>query len=81
MILSSFFLTISLSIVLVGNKNDLNDDRVITSQEGKQAATEMHAEFVEITAKNHVAVTSLFHNLVLSTDKETNEKNSGCIIN
>lgn len=67
--------------MLVGNKNDLNDDRVITFQEGKQAATEMRAEFVEITAKNHVAVTSLFHSLVLSTDKETNEKTSGCIIN
>jgi len=45
-------------VLLVGNKTDLKDERVIQPDEGQQLAASMNAEYVEVTAKNNNAVSS-----------------------
>ena len=53
----------SIPTLLIGNKIDLQDKRRITNEEGRKLAKEMHAEFMETSAKlNNV---SLFVSLFL----------------
>ena len=48
--LNCFF---SVPIILVGNKSDLQSDRRVTSDEGKNLAAEMKAVFLETSAKEN----------------------------
>ena len=50
----------SMSIVLIGNKSDLNDQRQVTQEEGKQFALEQQIEFMEVSAKNNHNVVESF---------------------
>lgn len=43
----------SVPIILVGNKSDLQSDRRVTSDEGKNLAAEMKAVFLETSAKEN----------------------------
>ena len=47
------FIICSVPIVLVGNKNDLHNDRSVSVEEGKALAREMKAIFLETSAKEN----------------------------
>jgi len=51
-------------MILVGNKCDANDQRVITTDQGFNLATKFHAEFIESSAKNRVNVDEAFYQLI-----------------
>ena len=48
---------------LVGNKCDLETERVVSRLEGQQLADELHCEFLETSAKTSHNVDVLFHHL------------------
>ena len=48
---------------LVGTKCDLNDQRVVTVEEGEAKAKEINAHFIETSAKLNINVNELFLNI------------------
>jgi len=58
-------------IVLVGNKCDLPDQRVITTEQGEELAKKWNAAFVETSALTGLNVDKVFHELV----RKMNEAN------
>ena len=50
-------------IVLCGNKSDLDSDRVVTTDEGKQLAEEYGVQFFETSALTGANVEDMFTNL------------------
>ncbi|HUX99916.1 MAG TPA: GTP-binding protein [Candidatus Deferrimicrobium sp.] len=51
--------------ILVGNKADLTDQRVISEEEGKKLATELKAiEYIETSAKTGVQVEAAFEKII-----------------
>lgn len=44
-------------VILVGNKCDMEDERVISFERGKQLADQLGVEFFETSAKENVHVT------------------------
>ena len=58
-----FFFHFSVPVVLVGNKLDLQKERVVSTEEGKRLAESWGATFIETTAKKRdVSVTNLKKN-------------------
>uniref|UniRef100_V9KH02 Synaptic vesicle specific GTP-binding protein n=1 Tax=Callorhinchus milii TaxID=7868 RepID=V9KH02_CALMI len=51
-------------VILVGNKCDLEEDRVLPSEEGRRLADELGFEFFEASAKDNVNVKQVFERLV-----------------
>lgn len=51
-------------VVLVGNKSDLEDERVVSTERGKQLAEQMGLEFFEASAKDNANVKAVFECLV-----------------
>ena len=51
-------------MVLVGNKCDLEDERVISTERGKQLADQLGLEFFETSAKENINVKQTFERLV-----------------
>jgi len=51
-------------IVLVGNKKDLEEDREVECEDGKQLASKFGSEFLEASAKANVGVNEAFFTLV-----------------
>eukprot|EP01088_Endostelium_zonatum_P015246 TRINITY_DN3652_c0_g1_i2.p2 TRINITY_DN3652_c0_g1~~TRINITY_DN3652_c0_g1_i2.p2 ORF type:complete len:197 (+),score=57.29 TRINITY_DN3652_c0_g1_i2:207-797(+) len=51
-------------IVLVGNKKDLEEEREVSFEEGKQLATRIGADFMEASAKNQININESFYALV-----------------
>jgi len=49
-----------MEILLVGNKNDLEAERVVTFEEGEKMATENGLTFVEINSKDYTKVETAF---------------------
>ena len=69
-----------LFICLVGNKIDLEDKRVITTEEGEKYAKDNNILFFEVSAKTGKGVIELFNKVIGGAmDKvfETNEKEEG----
>ena len=69
-----------LFICLVGNKVDLEDKRVITTEEGEKYAKDNNILFFEVSAKTGKGVVELFNKVIGGAmDKvfETNEKEEG----
>jgi GTPase SAR1 family protein len=62
-------------VILVGNKCDMEDERVISFERGKQLADSLGLEFFETSAKENInvrvsaPVTNLFLRLTASTKK------------
>jgi len=56
--------TENIPTVLVGNKCDLADQRVITTEQGEALATKFNAKFIEASAKTKINVDEIFHTLV-----------------
>jgi len=51
-------------MVVVGNKCDLSDQRIITTEQGNALATKFGAVFIEASAKTKINVEEIFHQLV-----------------
>ena len=51
-------------LVVVANKNDLYDKNEVKDEEGKAFAEEINAIFQSTSAMSHIAITSLFENIV-----------------
>ena len=65
-------------MVLVGNKSDLTESRVITKEQGEELAQSLGVEYFETSAKQDVNVKQTFETLVdLISEKmaESIEKN------
>lgn len=51
-------------VTLVGNKCDMEDDRVISTERGKQLAEQLGFDFFETSAKDNINVKQVFERLV-----------------
>ena len=51
-------------VILVGNKCDCDEERVVSTERGKQLADQLGLEFFETSAKENVNVKSVFERLV-----------------
>ncbi|XP_046677105.1 ras-related protein Rab-3 isoform X2 [Homalodisca vitripennis] len=51
-------------VILVGNKCDMEDERVISFERGKQLAEQLGIEFFETSAKENIHVKAVFERLV-----------------
>jgi len=73
-------------MVLVGNKCDLNDQRVISTENGTDCAKRFACEFLEASAKTRVNVEQIFHTLIKQINKLSppvkgpSTKKKGCIL-
>jgi len=56
-------------MVLVGNKCDLNDQRVISTEQGTDLAKKFGCAFLEASAKTRVNVEQIFHDLIRQINK------------
>lgn len=56
-------------IVLVGNKVDLRVERVVSYEEGRQAAEYMKAAFMEASAKQNQSVFEIFSTMIQQIDR------------
>ncbi|XP_077118019.1 ras-related protein Rab-3D [Ranitomeya variabilis] len=60
-------------VLLVGNKCDLEDDRVIPAEDGRRLAEELGFEFFEASAKENINVKQVFERLVDVICEKMNE--------
>ena len=74
-------------MVLVGNKCDLESDREVSTEEGKNLAKSFNAPFFETSAATQVNVEKAFHELVREYVKRQNvapkaekKKSGGCVL-
>ncbi|XP_064847908.1 GTP-binding protein Rheb-like [Oncorhynchus masou masou] len=56
-------------IILVGNKNDLHMERVISCEEGKALADSWNAAFMESSAKENQTAVEVFKTMILEAEK------------
>jgi len=56
-------------IVMLGNKCDLERERLVTTAEGKEFAKKLHIPFFETSAKTRFNVEESFHQLVREVNK------------
>ncbi|CAF1561375.1 unnamed protein product [Rotaria sp. Silwood1] len=73
--------TTRIPIVLVGNKIDRKDERVVSSEEGRSLARAWNVHFIEASAMNLEAVKKLFEKSIhamnyIDPTENTNEDNS-----
>eukprot|EP00092_Neocalanus_flemingeri_P008208 GFUD01008850.1.p1 GENE.GFUD01008850.1~~GFUD01008850.1.p1 ORF type:complete len:204 (-),score=63.90 GFUD01008850.1:72-683(-) len=63
-------------IILVGNKNDLEDQRVISTEEGQAMAREYGSEvlFIEASAKGDINIEQIFQNIVREIKKAKSQE-------
>lgn len=70
-------------MVLAGNKSDLEEDREVTTEEGKSLAEDFHCSFLECSAKSDINVSEVFNELVHVIDSwrvrnpQSNGRNHG----
>lgn len=71
-------------IVLVGNKTDLHQERMVSFEEGKRLAEQWKATFLEASAKQNESVDEIFSHLLHNIEKDNNANNpqakSNCVI-
>ena len=73
----------NLCLILVGTNCDLENERKVTYQEGKDFATKNGIKFIEVSAKNNINVKEAFDILledILNTLSKENNKNKKCNI-
>jgi small GTP-binding protein len=51
-------------LILVGNKCDLNEQRIISVDQGRELAQKWNCEFMEASAKKKINVDQIFHTLI-----------------
>ncbi|ORZ09479.1 ras-like protein 3 [Absidia repens] len=64
----------SFPMVLVANKSDLESDRQVSTQEGRDLAKEFGSEFIETSAKQRTNVDEAFHDVVRDIRKYNKEQ-------
>ncbi|XP_049851201.1 ras-related protein Rap-1-like [Schistocerca gregaria] len=74
-------------MILVGNKCDLADQRVITSEQGTNLSIRFECKFLEASAKTKTNVDAIFHNLVRQVNqlmpqekKKKVDRRGGCML-
>jgi len=73
-------------MVLVGNKCDLQDQRVIASDEGEGLARKFGCTFLEASAKTRIKVDEIFHDLIRQINRidpqtvKAAKKKGGCLL-
>ncbi|XP_007488573.1 ras-related protein Rab-3D isoform X2 [Monodelphis domestica] len=60
-------------VILIGNKCDLEDDRVVSTEDGKHLADDLGFEFFEASAKDNINVKQVFERLVDIICEKMNE--------
>lgn len=64
-------------VILVGNKSDMEAERIVTYERGKQLADQLGLEFFETSAKENINVQDVFDRLVdIICDKMTDSVDS-----
>jgi len=72
---------VNVPVVLVGNKTDLANSRVVTTDAGRRLAEGWGAVFVEVTAKSRENVTDVFTKVVMEIEKTTKKRGDDkCVI-
>jgi small GTP-binding protein len=66
----------NIPIILIGNKTDLDDIRVVATSEGQQIANEHNLEFLETSSKTGINVREAFINISEKVLAECNLKRS-----
>ena len=63
--------------VIVGNKCDLQNERIISREEAERMASTYHSKYYEISAKDNVGIDDLMNDLIneIIQEKEKNENN------
>ena len=63
--------------VIVGNKSDLQNERIISREEAERMASTYHLKYYEISAKDNVGIDDLMNDLIneIIQEKEKNENN------
>jgi len=61
-------------MVLVGNKCDLEDERVVGKDQGVNLARQFNCVFMETSAKAKINVRDIFYDLVRQINKKSPEK-------
>ncbi|KAG0714503.1 GTP-binding protein Rheb [Chionoecetes opilio] len=59
----------TIPVVLVGNKNDLHRERVVSTDQGRRLADSWKAAFLETSAMEHEAVSDIFSRAVLEIER------------
>ena len=67
----------NVSIIIVGNKIDLADQRQVYTEEGKKLASELDVEFIEASAKAGINIKALFK--TLASNLPGNEDGTGTL--
>lgn len=62
-------------MVVVGNKCDLEDERVVGKDQGQNLATEWRIRFMETSAKKKIGVNEIFFDLVRQINRKQPELN------
>ena len=67
-------------IVVVGNKCDLESQRIVSQDDGKALAEKYFADFLEVSAKAEIRVNDIFTTLIKKIDQKVAppKKKSGC---
>eukprot|EP01112_Ceratiomyxa_fruticulosa_P022540 TRINITY_DN828_c0_g1_i1.p1 TRINITY_DN828_c0_g1~~TRINITY_DN828_c0_g1_i1.p1 ORF type:complete len:196 (-),score=27.73 TRINITY_DN828_c0_g1_i1:112-699(-) len=60
---------VSKSILIVGNKSDLDKERAVSTSEGQELAKSYSAQYIEVSAKNNVNIEKIFHFLALEISR------------
>jgi GTPase KRas protein len=74
--------------ILVGNKSDLEEDRMVSAQRGQELAKKLNCPFRETSAKNGINVEEAFFDCVREIKKtraipntKMRARSSGCLVN
>lgn len=60
-------------IIIVGNKTDLESQRVISTDEAAQLAKEFGAQYIESSAKDNLQVADIFRKMIMEIEKASGE--------
>jgi Ras-related protein Rap-1A len=61
-------------MILVGNKCDLEDERVVSKDQGQSLARQFNCAFMEASAKVKINVPEIFYNLVRQINSKTPQR-------
>ena len=64
-------------MILVGNKCDLEDERVVSKDQGQHLARQFNCAFMEASAKVKINVPEIFYNLVRQINSKSPQKQPG----
>ncbi|RPB17960.1 ras protein [Terfezia boudieri ATCC MYA-4762] len=64
-------------VIVVGNKCDLEVERAVSQQEGRELAQHFNCKFIETSAKSRINVDEAFYNLVREIRRYNKEQSGG----